>query len=181
MRQVFLPLERKQPMKDRSSVYIIITALFLMFSILLVLQYRHTRTRAPVTENVSSQHASGPKAVQFLNKGTYPSFVSGVMEPGNIRLELSPEGFENGVFKVRYFANAHDLILDPYDLTLMAKLDDGKQRFTPSFSDRMKGHHDSGLIFFDLGKLHTPSTSLSTFSITVRGLPKEKDRVFRWM
>ena len=179
MKQVILPLERKQPMKDRSSIYIIITALFLMFSILLVLQYRHTRTRAPVTENVSSQHASGPKAVQFLKKGTYPSFVSGVMEPGNIRLELSPEGFENGVFKVRYFANAHDLRLDPYDLTLMATLDDGNQRFTPSYSDRMKGHHDSGLMFFDFGKLHTPD-SLTTFSMTVRGLPNEEVRVFSW-
>ena len=179
MKQVILPLERKQPMKDRSSIYIIITALFLMFSILLVLQYRHTRARAPVTENVSSQHANGPKAVQFLKKGTYPSFVSGIMEPGNIRLELSPEGFENGVFKVRFFANAHDLILNPYDLALMTTLDYEKERFTPAFSDKMKGHHDSGLIFFDLGKLHTP-TALSTFSITVRGLPSEEVRVFNW-
>ena len=179
MKQVFMPLERKQPMKDRSSAYIIITALFLMFSILLVLQYRHMRARVPITENVSSQHASGPKAVQFLKKGTYPSFVSGVMEPGNIRLELSPEGFENGVFKVRYFANAHDLILDPYDLALLTTLDDGNLRFTPSFSDKMKGHHDSGLILFDLGKLHTPE-SLATFSITVRELPKEEVRVFSW-
>jgi hypothetical protein len=179
VKQVSLPLERKQPMKDRSSIYIIISALFMVLSILLVLQYRHNLDRAPVTENVSSQHASGPKAVQFLKKGAYPSFVTGVMEPGNIRLELSPEGFENGIFKVRYFANAHDLILDPYDLALMTTLDDGNQRFRPSFSDKMKGHHDSGLIFFDLGKLHTPE-SLATFSITVRELPKEEVRVFSW-
>jgi len=179
VRQIFLSLDRKQPMRDKSSVYIIITALFLVFSILLVLQYRHTRAKAPLTEIVNSKSTNGPKVVPFLKKGTYPSFASGVMEPGNIQLELSPEGFENGVFKVRFFANAHDLILDSYDLTLMAKLDDGNQRFTPSFSDRMKGHHDSGLIFFDFGKLHN-SASLSTFSITVRGLPKEEVRVFRW-
>ena len=153
--------------------------LFLVLSAFTIFGYRHTRINAPAVESANSQSTNGSTEVQFLKKGEFPSFVSGVMEPGNIRLELSPEGFENTVFKVRFFANAHDLILDPYDLALMATLDDGIQQFTPSFSDRMKGHHDSGLILFDFGKLHTPA-SLSTFSITVRGLPKEETRAFSW-
>ena len=180
MRQILLSLDRKQLMRDKSSVYIIITTLFLVFSILLVLQYRHTRARAPITEIVNSKSTSGPKAVQFLKKGTYPSFASGVMEPGTIRLELSPEGFDNRQLRVRFFANAHDLILDPYNLAQMTTLEYGSRQIKPSaYSDRMKGHHDSGLMFFDIGKLHNP-TALSTFTITVRGLPSEEVRVFTW-
>jgi len=166
-------------MKDKSPSYIIIALLFLLLTTFTIFQYRHTRINAPVGENSTSESTNEPTAVQFLKKGEYPSFASGVMEPGNIRLELSPEGFDNTVFKVRFFANAHDMVLDPYDLALMTTLSDGELRFTPSFSDKMKGHHDSGLIFFDFGKLHTPD-SLSTFSITVRGLPKEEVRVFNW-
>ena len=166
-------------MRDKTSVYIILALLFLVLTTFTVFQYRHTKINAPAVVNLTSEIVGGPTAVQFLKKGKYPSFASGTMEPGNIRLELSPEGFENGAFKVRFFANAHDLTLDLYDLALMTTLDDGKLRFNPSSSDKMKGHHDSGLIFFDLGKLHTPD-SLSTFSITVRGLPKEETRVFSW-
>ena len=166
-------------MRDKTSVYIIFALLFLVLTTFTVFLYRQTKINAPAVVNSTSESAGGPTAVQFIKKGEYPSFVSGTMEPGNIRLEISPEGFENGVFKVRFFANAHDLTLDLYDLARMTTLDDGKLRFKPSSSDKMKGHHDSGLIFFDLGKLHTPD-SLSTFSITVRGLPKEETRVFSW-
>ena len=166
-------------MRDKTPVYIIFALLFLVLTTFAIFQYRHTKINTPAVLNSTSENAGGPTEVQFLKKGEYPSFVSGVMEPGNIRLEISPKGFENGIFKIRFFANAHDLTLDLYDLALMTTLDDGKQRFKPSFSDKMKGHHDSGIILFDLGKLHTPD-SLSTFSITVRGLPKEEVRVFNW-
>jgi hypothetical protein len=178
-KQVFLSLGRKSFMEDKVSIYYIIAALFLVFSVFTIYQYRHTMINAPVAENAVSKSAGGPTAVNFLKKGEYPSFVSGVMEPGNIRLELSPEGFENDAFKVRFFANAHDLILGTYDLALMTTLEYENRLLKPLRSDRMKGHHDSGLMVFDLGILHNPD-SLTTFSITVRGLPKEETRVFSW-
>lgn len=178
-KQVFLSLGRKSFMEDKVSVYFIIAALFLVFSVFTIYQYRHTSINAPAVVNSTSESAGGPTAVQFIKKGEYPSFVSGTMEPGNIRLGLSPEGFENGAFKVRFFANAHDLILDTYDLALMTTLEYENRLLKPLRSDRMKGHHDSGLIVFDLGILHNPD-SLTTFSITVRGLPKEETRVFSW-
>jgi hypothetical protein len=166
-------------MKDKSPAYVIIALLFLVLTTFTIFQYRHNRINAPAVENSSFENTSEPTAVQFLKKGEYPSFVSGVMEPGNIRLELSPEGFENNAFKVRFFANAHDLILDTYDLALMTTLEYENRLLKPLRFDRMKGHHDSGLMVFDLGILHNPD-SLTTFSITVRGLPKEETRVFSW-
>ena len=166
-------------MRDKTSVYIIFALLFLVLTTFTVFQYRQTKINAPAVVNSTSESAGGPTAVNFLKKGEYPSFVSGVMEPGNIRLELSPEGFENDAFKVRFFANAHDLILDTYDLALMTTLEYENRLLKPLRSDRMKGHHDSGLMVFDLGILHNPD-SMTTFSITVRGLPKEETRVFCW-
>ena len=166
-------------MRDKTPVYFIIALLFLLLTTFTISQYRHTRINAPAVANSPSEITGEPNAVQFLKKGEYPSFVSGVMEPGNVRLELSPEGFENDTFKVRFFANAHDLTLDTYDLAQMTTLKYENRLLKPLRSDRMKGHHDSGLMVFDLGILHNPD-SLTTFSITVRGLPKEETRVFSW-
>jgi hypothetical protein len=166
-------------MKDRSYFYYIIAALVLLGSSLIIYQYRSTRINAPAGESTKAQNLGGPTEVQFLKKGEYPSFVSGTMEPGNIRLEMSPEDPDNGQLKVRFFANAHDQLLDPYDMGEMATLEYENRRLKPSYSDRIKGHHGSGLMYFEIGKLEDPA-ALSTFSITVRGLPKEDVRVFRW-
>lgn len=171
-------------MRDRSTTYFAFAAVVMVFIAFIILQYRHSKTKIPAVEISKSQSVNEPAVnepaeVKFLEKGKYPSFVSGTMEPGNIRLELSPEGFENGVFKVRYFANAHDLVLDRYDLSQMTTLEYDNQRLKPSHYDKMEGHHDSGLIFFGIGKLHEPPSPFN-FSITVRGLPKQETRVFSW-
>jgi len=166
-------------MKDRSLIFFVVGALLLVVFSFSIFQYRHTRINAPVVEGIIPQNTAGPKAVQFIKKGTYPSFVSGTMEPGNIRLELSPEGFKNSAFKVRFFANAHDMVLEPYDLAQMTTLQYEGRLLKPSHTDRMKGHHDSGLMYFDIGKSHDPD-SLATFSITVKGLPRDEVRVFNW-
>jgi hypothetical protein len=87
------------------------------------------------------------------------------MEPGNIRFELSPEGIENDRLRIRFYANAHDLSLEPYSLAQMTTLEYGDRKLKPTYSDRMNGHHDSGVMVFDLGKLHDPA-ALSTFCMT---------------
>jgi hypothetical protein len=61
----------------------------------------------------------------------------------------------------------------------MTTLEYGDRKLKPTYSDRMNGHHDSGVMVFDLGKLHDPA-ALSAFSITISGLPSEEVRVFRW-
>ena len=166
-------------MKNTLTSYFTVAGIIFLVSGLGIYQYRSTRSEVPVVGQVETEKTSSLTTSQFLKEGRLPSFVSGVMEPGNIRLELSPEGFDNGQLKVRFFANAHDLILNPYDLALMTTLEYGSRRLKPSYSDRMKGHHDSGLMFFEIGKLHNPTT-LSPFSITVSGLPSEEVRVFKW-
>ena len=166
-------------MRDRSSIYLILALALMVIGGFAIFQYRHTKVNEPVAERSKAENTSETSEVKFIEKGKYPSFASGVMGPGNIRLELSPEGFDGTVFKVRYFANAHDMVLGPYDLATMTTLEYDGEHFTPMRVDRMKGHHDSGLLYFDLGKLHS-ADFLKTFSITVRGLPKEKTRVFKW-
>lgn len=169
-------------MKDRLSTYYIFAAALLLILSLAILQLRTMSTEGPAAATVADANSinkSEARVVRFLEKGEFPSFVSGVMEPGNIRLELSPEGFEKNRLIVRFFANAHDQTLDPYDLALMTTLKYEDRLLKPSYTNRMKGHHDSGLMYFDFGKLHDTS-SLSTFTITVEGLPSEEVRVFRW-
>jgi hypothetical protein len=169
----------KDRSKNRSSIYIIFALLFVVFSVLTIFQYRHIRDRVLFAGAVNSVSANGPAEVKFLKRGEYPSFVSGGMEPGNIRLELSPENIENDRLRIRFFANAHDLTLESFNLAQMTTLQYGDRKLKPTYSDRMKGHHDSGLILFDLGKLHDPAAR-SKFSITISGLPSEEVRVFRW-
>jgi hypothetical protein len=176
---VCLHLEHDHHMKERLSTYYLVAATLVVILGLAIFQFRTVKPpeSTPVTNKTANTGEA--RAVRFLKKGQYPSFVSGVMEPGNIRLELSPEGLENGRLKVRFFANAHDQTLDPYDLALMTALSYEDRLLKPSHSDRMKGHHDSGLMFFDFGRLHD-TDALSNFTITVRGLPSEKVRTFRW-
>ena len=166
-------------MRDRSSTYAILALVLIVIAVFAIFQYRHAKVNEPVAVRSKAENTSEAAEVKFLQKGKYPSFASGVMEPGNIRLELSPEGFDGTVFRVRYFANAHDMVLDPYDLATMSTLEYDGWHFTPTLVHRMKGHHDSGLMYFDLGKLHS-ADFLKTFSITVSGLPREETRVFKW-
>jgi len=169
-------------MKDKVYIYYVFAAALLLILGLAILQFRTMKTgesAAATTADVESVSKREARAVRFLKKGEFPSFVSGVMEPGNIRLELSPEGFEKNRLEVRFFANAHDQTLETYDMAMMSTLKYDDRLLKPSYADRMKGHHDSGLMFFDFGKLHDTS-SLSTFTITVQGLPSEETRIFRW-
>ncbi len=167
-------------MKSTLTLYITVALVIFLISGLGIYQYRSAKGEAPVVGKVETEKTNGLATSQFLKQGKFPSFVTGIMEPGNVRLELSPEGFDNRQLKVRFFANAHDLTLDSYDLAQMTTLEYESRRIKPlAYSDRMKGHHDSGLLFFEIGKLHNVP-ALSTLSITVRGLPSEEVRVFQW-
>jgi len=161
-------------MKNGTSVYFIIAVLILLVSGVAINQFRNTvDNKAPEPEAKPGKTETTENA-GFLKEGEYPTFVTGEMEPGNIRLELKPEGFENGALNIRFFASAHDLVLDSYDFTRMTTLEYKGRKIKPDHADTIKGHHGSGLMTFQVGE------ELGEFSVTVEGLPKEEFRVFKW-
>lgn len=165
-----------------SLPYMLAGAFLLVILSLTVFQVRRTMTgRAEGAKGEpGSSSVAGTRSMTFLEKGTYPTFTSGVMEPGAVRLELSPLGLEDGSFRVRYFAGTHDVDLEQYDLALMTALRYGNRTLKPTHADAMKGHHSTGILVFDIGSIHDPDELTSDLSITVTGLPGNGTRVFRW-
>lgn len=160
-------------MKDRSPIFLVIAVSTILVAGIALYQLRSKSPDIRMeSESKKEQQESGVKKI--LRQGEYPSFVTGEMEPGNIRLELKPVDFENGVLTIRFFASAHDLVLDSYDFGFMTTLLHNGRNFRPVSADRLKGHHGSGLMSFNIGE------DLGEFSITVEGLPKEEHRIFKW-
>lgn len=71
-------------MRDRSPIYAILALALMVMAYLAIFQYRHTKVNETVVERSTAQNTSETAEVKFLKKGRYLSFVSGVMEPGNI-------------------------------------------------------------------------------------------------
>jgi len=161
-------------MKNGSSVYFVVAFLIFLVSGVVIHQFRSTRDKKAPEFEAASEQTETTVSAAFLGEDEYPTFVTGAMEPGNIRLELKPEGFENGVLSIRFFASAHDLVLDSYDLGSMVTLEYKGRKIRPERADRVKGHHGSGLMTFRVGE------ELGEFSVTVEGLPGEELRVFTW-
>ena len=160
-------------MKNGTSAYFIIAVLILLVSGVAIYQYRSTMDNKTSEPEAKPEKTETTENTGFLKEGEYPTFVTGEMEPGNIRLELKPEGFENGVLSIRFFASAHDLVLDSYDFTQVTTLEYKGRKIKPEYADMIKGHHGSGLMTFKV------ENELGEFSVTVKGLPKEEFRVFK--
>ena len=161
-------------MDKKLTGYYILSAIFLLgIGLAIVASRTYFGSNEPAvntTQSQASESNTGPR----LGSKDLPSFITGNMEPGDIRFELRPEGSDEKRFVLRYFANSHDLGLEDFNLMEIVALETELGTFWPASVTPMKGHHSSGLITFDI---ETPE---STFTVKVTGLPKKLDRSYKW-
>jgi hypothetical protein len=99
---------------------------------------------------------------------------TGTMADGGVKMELEPYSFENGVFRVKFYANTHTVNLGRYDLMELMHLEYEDVGYKPVSVDKMRGHHSGGVIEFRVPEVP------DHFRILVRGLPNMENRVFEW-
>jgi hypothetical protein len=96
------------------------------------------------------------------------------MADGSVKMELEPYSFENGVFRVKFYANTHTVNLGNYDMMELMHLEYEDVGYKPVSADKMRGHHSGGVIEFRVPEVP------DHFRIFVRGLPNMENRVFEW-
>ena len=159
--------------KKLTGYYILSAVLIMAISVAILAARSYFASTDPAVEAVpagSEETTTRP----WLGQKEYPNFITGKMEPGDVRFELRPEDSDDGRFVLRYFANTHDLVLEGFDLMEMVSLETQAGTVRPSSATPMKGHHASGLITFDI---EPPRGSLT---VKISGLPGESVRTYRW-
>ena len=111
---------------------------------------------------------------QNIGQSGEPSVTVGTTDQGDVEISLTPKGVQNGKFVVGIAANTHSVDLAPFDLTKLATLTLKGKQYTPLSASSLSGHHAQGTLEFDLGE------DPEAFTITIRGIPLEEERVFRW-
>ncbi|MDF1525269.1 MAG: hypothetical protein RRA15_03315 [bacterium] len=114
---------------------------------------------------------SDPAAHEFKS---LPRFSTGTMDDGGVKMELEPYSYENGVFRVKFFANTHTANLGDYDMMELMHIEFNDTEYKPVSADRMRGHHAGGEVTFNLPE------APDSFRIIVRDLPGMEKRIFEW-
>jgi hypothetical protein len=99
---------------------------------------------------------------------------TGTMTDGGVKMELEPASFENGIFRVKFYANTHKVNLGQYNMIELMHLEYADVGYRPVSMDRMRGHHAGGEIEFRVPEVP------DHFRIVVRGLPDLEERIFEW-
>lgn len=108
------------------------------------------------------------------NSPAFGTVYTGSMEAGDSVIEITPKGIENGKFIVDISLNTHSVDLSQYDLMEITTLQYNDKKINPESSPKLTGHHNSGTMVFDIGKVP------ENFSITITGIPNIENRMFEW-
>ncbi|MBI3027354.1 hypothetical protein HYY70_04520 [Candidatus Woesearchaeota archaeon] len=108
----------------------------------------------------------------FSNK--FKSITTGGTENGDISVELTPKGVNNGILEVAISINTHSAELSQFDLKQIATLEYNGKSIKPSSAPQLSGHHASGDLLFKV------NDDIEKFVITIIGMPKTEKRVFEW-
>ncbi|MBI4447943.1 hypothetical protein HY643_03105 [Candidatus Woesearchaeota archaeon] len=108
------------------------------------------------------------------NSQGFETKASGNTDEGNVGIDLTPEGVENGQLKVTIAANTHSVDLSQFDLKQITTLEYNGKSIKPSSAPSLSGHHVTDALVFDVGE------ETKSFTITIKGIPKVEERVFKW-
>ena len=98
----------------------------------------------------------------------------GSTDSGDILMDLTPKGIENGKFAVDISVNTHSIDLSQFDLMQITTLEYEGKAIKVAAAPKLSGHHSSGTLVFDTGK------DIKNFKITIKGIPAVDERVFEW-
>ncbi len=99
---------------------------------------------------------------------------SGSVDEGDALIELTPVGTVGGKLRVDIGVNTHSVNLEQFDLTNITTLEYNGKILRPESAPALAGHHVSGTLVFGVGE------PVSSFRITMRGIPNVEERVFEW-
>ena len=127
-------------------------------------------------EESKISNVEGPKinTVGEPSAGKYKSIDSGSTNDGDVSIELTPIGFENGKLSVSLSVNTHSVSLEKFDLKEITELQYEGKTVKPISAPKLAGHHNSGTLVFDAG------SEPKSFKIIIKGIPKVQERVFEW-
>jgi len=131
-------------------------------------------TVAGLFTSSNNQQPASPLNLPVSSSSGYRPISTGNAGTGDVAIELTPLGFENGIFTVNLAANTHSVELSQFDLSEITTLSYGGKAFAPTSATQMSGHHSSGIIVFNLDE------KPDTFRITMQGIPAVEERVFEW-
>jgi hypothetical protein len=112
-------------------------------------------------------------SVEISSAGTFGGAATGSTKDGDVSIELTPQ-IVGDRLEVAVAANTHTIDLSPFDFSEIATLEYNGKMVKPVESSSLSGHHSSGLITFPI------EGDLTTFTITILGIPNIEERVFSW-
>ena len=104
----------------------------------------------------------------------FKTVSTGSADSGDVLMDLTPKGMENGKFAVDISVNTHSVDLSQFDLMQITTLDYEGKAIKPASAPKLSGHHSSGELIFDTG------SEIKNFKITIKGIPAVEERVFEW-
>ena len=102
------------------------------------------------------------------------TITTGTTDDGGVSVALTPRGIADGVLSFDISINTHSVDLSGVDLARAAVLEYGATAVAPIAAPVMRGHHVDGTLSFPVGRVP------SSFTVRVAGIPKERERVYRW-
>ena len=144
------------------SDYIVYGILAIVFGIVIYTIYSLTAGSAAI-----------PEETKNLNTA-FATVTSGNTETGNVQIDLTPVGYQNGQLNVDIAANTHSVDLGQYDLTKITVLEYSGKKIMPVSAPELQGHHTSGTIIFNVGE------NINKFKIIISGIPNVQERIFEW-
>lgn len=122
----------------------------------------------------TGKSASAVSAEVNSTDRTFGTRSSGSMNQGDVLIELTPKYIAPGKLIVKFAMNTHTVDLSQFNLKELTTLLYGSKKVKPTEANRLRGHHSFGLIVFDLEE------NPEKFSISITGIPKDKERTFLW-
>lgn len=114
------------------------------------------------------------KAGENTDAKAFETVYSGSVGEGDAAVDLTPVGVVDGKLRVDVSVNTHSVNLEQFDLTSMTTLEYGGKILKPESAPALSGHHSSGALVFSVGE------QVSSFKISIKGIPKVDERVFEW-
>lgn len=115
-----------------------------------------------------------PQLTTNSEKTVWQAITTGTTESGDVAIELKPQAIQDGAITFLMTANTHSVDLSQFNLQKITTLTYNGKVISPSAVPQLTGHHTSGILVFPMDK------NSATFTVSIKGIPLEQERVFRW-
>ncbi len=97
-----------------------------------------------------------------------------ITSEGEVVIDLKPLGVRDSKYSFEINVNTHTVSLEQYDLMKLITLEFDSNKLNPSSAPKLNGHHNSGILAFDINK------DIKVFKVVIKDIPDIKGRVFEW-